>query len=70
MPTRAELLQQARLTRERASQARRLADGIRDDDRVRMIEFAKELEGKAGTLEREAADMVPPVVTQPQEQSR
>jgi hypothetical protein len=56
MPSREELLRQARESREQAAKVRRLAQGLSlNVDRARMLQQAKDLETQASSLEQEAA---------------
>lgn len=58
----AELLQKARVTREEASRAKRLARQLTQEaDRSRLLRYAEDLEHQADDLERDAAgDSTPP----------
>lgn len=60
--SRTELLQKARVTREEASRAKRLARQLTQDaDRSRLLRYAEELEHQADDFERDAAgDSTPP----------
>lgn len=60
--SRTELLQKARVTRQEASRAKRLARQLTQDaDRSRLLRYAEELEHQADDLERNAAgDSTPP----------
>ena len=54
--SRTELLQKARVTREEASRAKRLARQLTQDaDRSRLLRYAEELEHQADDFERDAA---------------
>ena len=60
--SRTELLQKARVTREEASRAKRLARQLTQDaDRSRLLRYAEQLEHQADDLERNAAgNSMPP----------
>jgi hypothetical protein len=71
-----QLPEQAAACRDLARRARRLAGTfLNDQDRERLLQYAEEMEQRAGELEQQAAQPAPPngttsspVVTQPQQQ--
>lgn len=56
-----ELMQRARAIREEANRAKRLARLLtQDDDQLRLLRYAQELDDRADGLERDAGRQAPP----------